>query len=150
MLVVLPMGLWIFSLAADLIVAAGWKTPWSDLAFYTMAGGLAGALLAAPPGLIDFFSIRDARARRIAWFHMIFNLSAAALFAVNLYLRAAGAPGDSLPVGLSLLSVALLGVGGWLGGELVYVRGVAVQTPPARRGPAELREIPGGKIRRIG
>lgn len=115
-----------------------------------MAGGLAGALLAAIPGLIDFFSITDAPARRIGRFHMIFNLTAVALFAVNLYLRASGAAGDSLPVGLSLLSVALLGVGGWLGAEMVYVRGVAVEAPPARRGPVELRRIPGGKIRRIG
>ena len=47
-------------------------------------------------------------------------------------------PEALLPVFLSVLGVAGLGVSGWLGGELVYVQGVAVQpvrepTAPKRR-----------------
>ena len=50
-----------------------------------------------------------------------------------------GFPEALLPVVLSLLGVGALAVSGWLGGELVYVQGVAVQpqretpAPPGRR-----------------
>jgi uncharacterized membrane protein len=49
MLVVLPMGLWIFSLVAVLFFAAGCGDRWKDVALYTMGGGIAGALIAAIP-----------------------------------------------------------------------------------------------------
>ena len=35
--------------------------------------------------------------------------------------------GGVLPFALSLIGIALLAVSGWLGGELIYVHGVAVQ-----------------------
>ena len=44
MLVTIPIGLWIFSLATDLVRVAGSTDPvWPILAFYTMTGGLIGA-----------------------------------------------------------------------------------------------------------
>lgn len=143
MLVALPIGLWVFSLIADLIAAAGWNTAaWNAVAFYTMAGGVVGALIAAVPGLIDFFSISDAGVRRIAIFHMAVNLTALGIFALNLYLRWGDEPAAFPPIALSLLGVALLGVGGWLGGELVYVHGMGVVQ--------EQREVGRKKLRRIG
>jgi uncharacterized membrane protein len=39
-------------------------------------------------------------------------------------------PGDNLPILLSTIGIVLIIVSGWLGGELVYVRGVAVKQPP--------------------
>jgi uncharacterized membrane protein len=62
MLVTIPIGLWIFSLAADIIyVGRLTSNPelWREIAFYTMAGGIAGALLAAIPGFIDLLSVTD-------------------------------------------------------------------------------------------
>ena len=45
MLVAFPIGLWVFSLVCDFIYR-GTTTPiWSDLAFYTIAGGIIGACL---------------------------------------------------------------------------------------------------------
>lgn len=149
MVVVFPVGLWIFSLGADLLVLAGWENPWRDVAWCTMAGGIAGALLAAIPGSLDFFAITEAKARLIAIYHLALTLSATAVFAVDLYLRLAAAAPDSLPLVLSITGVALLVAGGWLGGELVYVQRVGVEPAGIRR-PPELREIRGGKIRRIG
>jgi len=44
MLIVFPIGLWIFSLACDLIrLAGGTRDAWFIVAFYTMVGGLIGA-----------------------------------------------------------------------------------------------------------
>jgi uncharacterized membrane protein len=57
-LIPLPIGLWVFSLVADLVFLAGWGgATWKAVAWYTMGGGIVGAVLAAVPGLIDFFSI---------------------------------------------------------------------------------------------
>ena len=98
-LVALPIGLWIFSIVSDLIFKFGYGGPvWNDLAFYTLAGGIVGALIAAIPGFIDLLGIQNPRSKSIGIWHMIINL--------------------------------LITISGWLGGELVYVRGVAVKQPP--------------------
>jgi uncharacterized membrane protein len=129
MLIALPIGLWIFSLVCDVVYLMDWGgILWKDMAFFTMLGGLCGALLAAIPGFIDYRSITDPQVQRIGWWHMVVNLSVVALFALNAYLRMGGDPGNRLPVLLSVLGICLLGVSGWLGGEMVYVHGVAVDT----------------------
>src|SRR5262245_38750215 len=130
MLVALPIGLWIFSLISDVIYLMKWGgAVWSDVAFYTMAGGLAGALVAAIPGLIDLLSLQGA-VKRIGIWHMSINLVVVALYAVNLWIRISSSTGATTPVWLSVISVALLGISGWLGGEMVYVHGVAVEPQP--------------------
>jgi uncharacterized membrane protein len=135
-LVTVPIGLWVFSLVSDIIFAAGLGGPvWHDVAFYTMAGGVVGALLAAVPGLVDFLSLRDPNAKKVGAFHMILNLTLVAIYAVNLYLRLNSAPTATLPVALSVVAVVLLLVSGWLGGELVFKYGTGVaprrDVPPA-------------------
>jgi uncharacterized membrane protein len=57
------------------------------------------------------------------------------LFTINAGLRVINGSEALLPVFLSLLGVAALGVSGWLGGELVYVQGVAVQPQPETPAP---------------
>jgi uncharacterized membrane protein len=140
MLVVFPIGLWIFSLVSDVMALAGGRSIWNEIAFYTMLGGLIGALIAAIPGLVDFLAISDADSAKIARSHLVLNLIAVALYAINLYLRAAGSPGSPLPVFLSVAGVLVLAASGWLGGELVYVHGIGVErTVPSERG--NLRRI---------
>lgn len=131
MLIPFPIALWIFSFACDVIYAMGWGGGlWKDMAFYTMAGGMLGALAAAVPGYIDYRSLTDPEATTIGRWHMLTNLSIVVLFAVNLSLRMWSEPGAILPVLLSLIGLAMLGVSGWLGGELVYVHRVAVEPEP--------------------
>lgn len=130
-LIPIPIGLWVFSLVSDLIFAAGLGGPvWNDVAFYTMAGGIVGALLAAVPGLVDLLSLEDAKAKRVGVAHMTINLVVVGLYAVNLWLRLDSAPGALLPVGLSVVAALLLGVSGWLGGELVFKHAVGVEPRP--------------------
>ena len=64
-LVALPIGLWIFSMVNDLIFKLGNGPVWNDVAFYTLAGGIVGALLAALPGLIDLLAIENAKSNRL-------------------------------------------------------------------------------------
>ncbi|HSV20053.1 MAG TPA: DUF2231 domain-containing protein [Casimicrobiaceae bacterium] len=131
MLVTLPIGMWVLSLACDIIAAfvanpAAWKT----VALYAMVGGIIGALAAAIFGLIDLLSL-PADIRPTALTHMVINLLVVALFVVNAWLRIgdqAGSGGGTLPVWLSVIAVALLVVSGWLGGKMVYLHGVAVDT----------------------
>ena len=131
MLVPIPIGLWIFSLVCDLVfLFGGGGEAWRTVAFYTMVGGIVGALIAAVPGFIDMLSLR-AHLKRVALLHMSLNLLVVAMYAVNLGWRV-GDSYASAPVWLSVVAVALLGVSGWLGGKMVYVHGVAVNT--AREG----------------
>jgi uncharacterized membrane protein len=125
MLVVLPLGLWIAALAFDIIEAFTGNALWRTLAFYNIAAGIIGALIAAVPGFIDYLSL-EGRARRIATYHMVLNLGAVALFAVNWYLRTRVAPDSWWPLALSIVGVVGILVSGWLGGELVYAERVGV------------------------
>src|SRR5439155_26113722 len=130
MIIPLPIGLWIFSIVTDLMFKYGGGAVWNDVAFYTLAGGLVGALIAALPGFIDLLGLTNPKTKSIAIWHMIINLLAVALYCVNFWLRMHRAPGDNLPIILSAIGVGLIIISGWLGGELVYVRGVAVKQPP--------------------
>lgn len=140
MLVAIPIGLWLFSLACDLAWLLTGADPWRLVALYTMAGGIVGALMAAVPGFIDMLSL-SAPLKRIALTHMTINLAVVGLYAFNTYLRWDGSIGLGV-VALSALAVAMLGVSGWLGGKMVYVHGVAVDTEPP---PAATRATPAPK-----
>jgi uncharacterized membrane protein len=135
-LVAFPIALWVFSLVADLVHASGGSPIWNDLAFYTMAGGLVGALLAALPGFLDYRTLRERDTRRLGATHMAINLVVVALYALNLWLRTGSPAGAVLPVVLSVVGVGLLLVSGWLGGEMVYGHGVGFE----RRTDAAERE----------
>jgi uncharacterized membrane protein len=134
MLIVFPIGLWVFSLACDLIRLAGASgDAWITVAYYSMVGGFIGALCAAVPGLIDLIYYKGGAApvKKIALTHMTINLVVVALYGLNIWLRTSG-PGVkgaslSTPVLLSILGVALLCVSGWLGGQMVHVYGVGVE-----------------------
>jgi uncharacterized membrane protein len=126
MLVPIPIGLWIGSLACDLWWYLSPSPPsWLPMvALVTMVGGVLGALVAAIPGLVDAISLRHAP-KRVAMVHMALNLLAVALYLVNLRLRWDG--NQSLaPLGLSLIAVVGIGVSGWLGGKMVYEHRVGV------------------------
>jgi uncharacterized membrane protein len=128
MLVVFPIGLWIFSFAMDLIYFFGSGTQiWNTVALYTMVGGIFGALAAAIPGFIDYLTL-SGKLKKIATIHMCINLILVVLFIVNAALRFVGHPVLPGLIILSLISVILLGISGWLGGEMVYVHGAAVES----------------------
>jgi len=83
-IVPLPIGLWIFSIVGDFIFKLGWGSPvWNDVAFYTLAGGIIGALIAAVPGFIDLTGLTNPKTKTIAIWHMMINLLAVALYCVN-------------------------------------------------------------------
>lgn len=126
MLVPIPIGLWIFSLVADLVHAGGSANPaWTTVALYTMAGGIVGALAAAIFGLVDLLSLPPGP-RSTGIKHMTINLVVVALYVINLWARWGAPENPGGLVWLSVLAIVLLVVSGWLGGKMVYEYGVAV------------------------
>ncbi|HYY93995.1 MAG TPA: DUF2231 domain-containing protein [Pyrinomonadaceae bacterium] len=133
MLIPFPIALWIFSLVADVIYLWRGNLVWRDyVAFYTLLGGIIGAAAAAVPGFIDWLSIKDREVKKLADWHARLNVIALLIFIADFYLRTTGGArwvGGSLtiPLLLSVLGIILITISGWLGGEMVYVHGVAVE-----------------------
>jgi uncharacterized membrane protein len=137
MLVTIPIGLWVFSLVADIVFLSTGDGRWESTAYFTLGGGVVGALLAAVPGFLDFLGLHDARERRVATFHLILNLAIVAVQAVNFWLRASsGTAHQTLATAISIVAVAALVVSGWLGGQLVHVLGV---TQPGHEAAGAIR-----------
>jgi uncharacterized membrane protein len=125
MLVTIPIGLWVFSLVCDFVFASTGDSRWDTTAYFTLAGGIVGALVAAVPGLLDLLGLHAARERRTATSHMILNLVIVAVQALNFWARSQPQfEGSRLPMWISIVAVAALCVSGWLGGQLVHVFGV--------------------------
>ena len=129
MLVPVPIGCWLFSFACDLAFVLGsGASLWFTLGFWTMIGGVVGALGAAVPGVVDMLSLKGTT-RKIALTHMSLNIAIVLIYAVNIGMRIEGAAVAGLPLALSIAGVSLLAVSGWLGGHMVYVHKVAVDEP---------------------
>ena len=127
MLVSIPIGLWVFSLVADILFLRGMGGEWRIVSGYCIAGGILGALAAAVPGLIDYTTL-NGKPKEIGTWHMILNLCAVASYAINFFIRYNnGFQVEGLPLTLSIVTIIFLSISGWLGGELVYVHRVAVK-----------------------
>src|SRR5687768_6727194 len=143
MIIPFPIALWVFSLIADVIYLWRGNPVWRDwIAFYTLLGGIVGAAAAAVFGIIDWLAIKDRAVKKVADWHARLNVVALLVFAAGFYLRTAGGAewvggSHAIPFALSVVGVVLISVSGWLGGELVFRHGVAVN-PQSDTG-AELR-----------
>jgi uncharacterized membrane protein len=138
MLVPFPIAFLPGALVTDIVFQQTGNAFWAEASFWLLCAGIATALLAAVFGLIDFASLRPARAHGAGWIHALGNVAAVALSAVNLWLRF-GDPRDAImPVGMVLSAAValLLGVTGWYGGELAYRHRIGVmERPPGPREP---------------
>jgi len=132
MIIPFPIGLWVFSLIADVIYLWRGNMVWRNyIAFYTLLAGIIGAAAAAVPGIIDWLSIKDPNVVKIANWHARLNVIALLIFAASFYLRTMNGErlvsgNYTIPVGLSVLGVILISISGYLGGEMVFKHGVAV------------------------
>src|SRR5919205_1978006 len=132
MIIPFPIALWVFSLIADVIYLWRGNLVWRDwIAFYALLAGIIGAALAAVFGIIDWLSIKDRAVKKVADWHARLNVIALLVFAASFYLRTTGGQhllggGYTIPLLLSVLGVILISISGYLGGELVFRHGVAV------------------------
>ena len=104
------------------------RESWSQTASHLTMAGLGSALVAAVPGIVDYFGTvpRGTSARRTAAQHAISNVSALLCFTLAASTRRAERYLPNPGLALALLGTGLLSLGGWLGGHLVYQEHVAV------------------------
>jgi uncharacterized membrane protein len=156
-LVHLPAGLWPAALLFDglsFIHFGGNATVVAS--FACIAGGLLGAILAAPTGIADWIDIKPGKpARKLGVYHMVLNLMVTALFGLNLFLRwdhfRSAERVSVTQITLSIIGIIMLSVSGYLGGRMAYDQGIGIarlskdkwrrlaeaghaNLPPAKRG----------------
>ena len=97
----------------------------SKAAHYSLVFGLLGAAGAAATGLLDYYEIENRPVRRIALYHGLTNATLVGSYVAS-FLRREDRKADDTALALSALGAALIGLSGYLGGELVYHHGVRV------------------------
>ena len=148
MLVNFPLGLLPTAIIFDIIYLSTRNPRWADVAFWMIAAGIIGALIAAVFGLIDLLSIpTGTRASRIGIVHGIGNVIVVGLFVASWFLRyyAADVP-PPLAYVLSFVGIALALFTAWLGGELVDRLGVGVDEGANLNAPSSLSHRPASAI----
>lgn len=127
MLVPFPIACFTGAFVTDIFFAYGAGTGWATASEWLLGFGLLTAALAAVAGLADFMGDDRVRSLGDAVKHMIANVTAVVVAAINLLIRLT-TPDSVLSIGIFLsgLTVLILLYSGWKGGELVYVHRVGV------------------------
>jgi uncharacterized membrane protein len=112
------------------------------LSFFSILLGLAAALFAIPTGVLDWGGVKKEKpAWKLGLYHMATNLVVTILFAMNLGVRLTtwktAETVSATALLLSATGTALLFVGIYLGGVMIYGHGVGV----ARRSKEKWRRI---------
>jgi len=127
LLVPLPIGAFVLTLAADAAYAVTHDRFFARASTALTAVGIGSGLLAASAGAADFLGRERIRDHRAAWLHAAGNVSAVGLSAASLALRLRQP--EKVPPAAMVASAAvggLLLVTGWLGGELAYRHRIGV------------------------
>ena len=140
MLIVFPLGLLATAVIFDIITLSTSDAKWSTMAWYMIAAGIIGGLLAAVFGLIDWLGIpSNTRAKAVGLWHGGLNVLVVLLFALSWVMRR---PDPGSPTGtalaLSFAAVVIAVVAGWFGGELVDRLGVGVDEGANLNAPSSL------------
>ncbi len=126
--VTIPIGAWIASLVFDIIgLVSTDPEPFAIGSRVLIVIGVLGSIAAIFFGVLDYLRIPDrTQAASTATFHMGLNITVCGAYAVQLFFRSTT---DEIPVGtfvVSILSLLVLSISGWLGGKLSYRYGVRV------------------------
>ena len=133
MLVPIAIGGFVISFVSDLICLGGGNpATWNVVAYYTMLGGILGALAAALPGLVDLMSLPPGPIKKTALTHMGVNLLVVAIYICNAWMRHGNPQDLKVPMILSFVTVLMLLFSGWLGGKMVFEGGVGVNDGASR------------------
>jgi uncharacterized membrane protein len=128
MLIVFPLGLLPMATLADIAYFVSKRGFWAEAAFWLIAAGVIGGIIAAIFGTIDWLSIpARTRAKRIGTLHAAMNVVVLALFSASWVMRKPQP--TEVPViacVLGVIALALAIVSGWFGAELIYRLGIGV------------------------
>jgi uncharacterized membrane protein len=131
LLVGLPIGLFTWTLVADIVYMAIGDMVWYEIARWSEVAAIVSGVAAAVPGIGDFLTLPFAgKTRWITTIHMLLNLMVVGAFIVAAFFMFSEflMIGNNATVGVLLyIAVALhaagvliLMVSGWLGGEVVF------------------------------
>lgn len=127
-LIPFPFGLLATAVIFDILHLITDSEELANVAYWMIAAGIIGGLVAAPFGTIDWTAIpKGTRAKKVGTVHGVGNAVVLVLFALSWLLRRNDptAP-EALALALSIAGFALAGVTGWLGGELVDRHAVGI------------------------
>ena len=132
LLVMFPAGMLLIALVFDGLRLLTGDKKWSQVAYWNMVVGVGSGYAASVPGLVDWWYVPDgSRAKRVGLIHAIANHVGLVLFIGSLVQRRSDeAEPSALALALALVGAGALGLGGYLGGELVERLGVGI-TPGA-------------------
>ena len=154
MLIVFPVTLYIVALGCFVARALGAEPFWFRVGVYANLGGVIGAAIAAVPGFIDWATgiPTGSPAKATGMRHMLANVVALALFAINLAIvwgrRFDADPQVGSALVLTPLGVVLTGITGYYGGKMVVTHHVGIDLTPEqerlepRASPREERHTP--------
>jgi nitrite reductase/ring-hydroxylating ferredoxin subunit/uncharacterized membrane protein len=137
MLIPFPIAFLTGGFLADVVGVLSLRPTLYFLGYYLVIAEVGMALIAAIPGFIDYFFTVPPRssAKKRATLHMITNLSLVLVFAVAWFSRnGAGAAPSTAVLMLETLGTVLLGVAGWMGGNLVSQNLISVDNMYANAG----------------
>jgi uncharacterized membrane protein len=143
MLIVFPLGLLATAAVFDILFLSTGNRVFPTVSFYVIAAGVIGGLLAAIFGFLDWLGLpKNSRARYIGGWHGTGNFVIVVLFALSWLVRLNNADfiPSSLALTFSFLGAGLAFITGWLGGEMVYRLGVAVDPGANVNAPSSLTE----------
>jgi uncharacterized membrane protein len=141
MLIVFPLGLLGTGVIFDLIAKFTGNQGFFGVSYWMIAAGILGGLLAAIFGFMDWLTIgANTRAKSVGGMHGLGNVTIVVLFALSWWIRSndPNRVPTTLAFILSLLGFALSLVTAWLGGEMVYRLGMAVDRGANQDAPNSL------------
>jgi len=127
--VIFPISFWVGAMAVDILGRLSLLgAPLAGT--YAVIGGLIGSVFAIATGLVDRSMMRaGSRIRRVATRHMTLQLTATAIFLVDLIVRFGHRHSSSVSVlwlVLDILGVAVVIAGGDVGAQMVFRMGYRV------------------------
>lgn len=127
-LVAFPIAFFIGTFLSDLIFVFTDRDFFSQMAEYLEAGGILFTVIAAIPGIIDYFAVvpPESSAMKRATTHGILNLTLLVVFTLALVMRQNSEINFIIILLMELSGVIILTVSGWLGGTLVYRNQIGV------------------------
>jgi uncharacterized membrane protein len=143
-LVAFPVGLLVTGLFFDIAYLITKNSQFAVVAYWMVASGVIGGLVAAVFGAVDLLAIpNNTRAKMIGLWHGVINVAAMLLFAISWWLRS---PQPEAPnwaaIVLSFIGVGQLLITGWLGGELVHRLNVGNDAGANVNAPSSLSGLP--------
>jgi uncharacterized membrane protein/nitrite reductase/ring-hydroxylating ferredoxin subunit len=135
-LVSFPIALLTSAFLLDLLAFFTGKTSYDQAAVYATTGGLIAGVAAAIPGIIDYYYTvpPESSAKKRATKHGLVNSTAVLIFTMTLLLRLKSETELIYILAMEAAGVALLSVGGWLGGTLIIRNQIAVDHRYAEAG----------------